>query len=320
MTLGGGLDGAHRARPRRARPSCDDHRIDGTPVLPGVMGMEAFAEAAARAAARLAGRRARGRRAAGAVQVLPRRAAHARAARAACATAATARSWPTASSIGRRTLPGAGRAGDACTSRAACGSRRELAAAPHGEAPPAPPRPGARRRATTRVYRVYFHGPAYQVLEQRVARATAHVVGALRRRPAARTTSRRPARREFVPRLIELCFQTAGVWELGTDRPDGRCRRTSTACCASPAPTRPARCAAVVTPARRRRRSTPTWSTRTAACASGSRATARSTLPGGLDDDALAPLRAAMADALSMPQRPFTPARRSSTAASRRCG
>ena len=25
----------------------DDHRIDGTPVLPGVMGMEAFAEAAA---------------------------------------------------------------------------------------------------------------------------------------------------------------------------------------------------------------------------------------------------------------------------------
>ena len=50
-----------------------------------------------RAAARLGRRRARGRRAAGAVQVLPRRAAHARAPRAACATAATARSWPTAS-------------------------------------------------------------------------------------------------------------------------------------------------------------------------------------------------------------------------------
>ena len=28
------------------QPFLDDHRIDGTPVLPGVMGMEAFAEAA----------------------------------------------------------------------------------------------------------------------------------------------------------------------------------------------------------------------------------------------------------------------------------
>ena len=28
------------------QPFLDDHRIDGTPVLPGVMGIEAFAEAA----------------------------------------------------------------------------------------------------------------------------------------------------------------------------------------------------------------------------------------------------------------------------------
>ena len=40
----------------------DDHRIDGTPVLPGVMGVEAFAEVARVAAARLAGARGRGRR------------------------------------------------------------------------------------------------------------------------------------------------------------------------------------------------------------------------------------------------------------------
>ena len=26
---------------------------------------------------------------------------------------------------------------------------------------------------------------------------------------------------EIAPRLIELCFQTAGVWELGTSRPHG---------------------------------------------------------------------------------------------------
>jgi hypothetical protein len=30
---------------RKHNPSCD-HQIDGTPVLPGVMGIEAFAEAA----------------------------------------------------------------------------------------------------------------------------------------------------------------------------------------------------------------------------------------------------------------------------------
>ena len=40
-----------------AQPFLDDHRIDGTPVLPGVMGIEAFAEVAPAAAARLARRR-----------------------------------------------------------------------------------------------------------------------------------------------------------------------------------------------------------------------------------------------------------------------
>ncbi len=42
------------------QPFLDDHRIDGTPVLPGVMGMEAFAEVAAAARAR-AGRSWRSR-------------------------------------------------------------------------------------------------------------------------------------------------------------------------------------------------------------------------------------------------------------------
>ena len=60
-----------------AQPFLDDHRIDGTPVLPGVMGIEAFAEVAALLAARLARGAGRGRRVPGAVQVLPGRAAHA---------------------------------------------------------------------------------------------------------------------------------------------------------------------------------------------------------------------------------------------------
>ena len=53
------------------QPFLGDHQIEGTPVLPGVMGIEAFAEVAAAAAARLARRRDRGRRVPRAVQVLP---------------------------------------------------------------------------------------------------------------------------------------------------------------------------------------------------------------------------------------------------------
>ena len=60
-----------------ARPFLDHHRIDGTPVLPGVMGMEAFAEAARVTRARLARRGRRKRGLPCAAEVLPRRAAHA---------------------------------------------------------------------------------------------------------------------------------------------------------------------------------------------------------------------------------------------------
>jgi hypothetical protein len=64
------------------------------------------------------------------------------------------------------------------------------------------------------VYRVYFHGPAYQVLDA-AWREDGRVVGRLASElppnhdPAARATV-------TAPRLVELCFQAAGMWELGT--------------------------------------------------------------------------------------------------------
>ena len=82
MPLGQGLTMLTELDPSR-QAFLNDHRIDGTPVLPGVMGMEGFAEAARALLPELARPRARGRRPAGPVQVLPRRAAHARAAGAA---------------------------------------------------------------------------------------------------------------------------------------------------------------------------------------------------------------------------------------------
>jgi len=62
------------------------------------------------------------------------------------------------------------------------------------------------------IYKVYFHGPAYQVLE-RTWRDGHRMVGQMARslpihhHPADRSTL-------MAPRLIELCFQTAGLLEM----------------------------------------------------------------------------------------------------------
>jgi hypothetical protein len=64
------------------------------------------------------------------------------------------------------------------------------------------------------IYEIYFHGPAYQVLE----RAWRHNGEVLGRFATDLPPDHEPADEPLVavPRLIELCFQTAGVWELGT--------------------------------------------------------------------------------------------------------
>ncbi|MFW2387674.1 MAG: SDR family NAD(P)-dependent oxidoreductase, partial [Polyangiales bacterium] len=64
------------------------------------------------------------------------------------------------------------------------------------------------------IYQVYFHGPAYQVLDT-AWRDNGLVVG-LMRDPLPE--DRQPAGLQMVtePRLIELCFQTAGIWQIGT--------------------------------------------------------------------------------------------------------
>ena len=64
------------------------------------------------------------------------------------------------------------------------------------------------------IYRVYFHGPAYQVLETAWS-DNGIVVGRMRDKLPE---DRQPAELELLtePRLVELCFQTAGVWQIGT--------------------------------------------------------------------------------------------------------
>jgi hypothetical protein len=63
------------------------------------------------------------------------------------------------------------------------------------------------------VYEIYFHGPAYQVLD-RAWRDDGHIVGRLADElPNDHDPADQPM--ELTPRLIELCFQTAGIWEIG---------------------------------------------------------------------------------------------------------
>jgi hypothetical protein len=63
------------------------------------------------------------------------------------------------------------------------------------------------------IYRLYFHGPAYQVIER--AWWDGHrIIGLMSQGlPANHVPSELPTL--MAPRLIELCFQTAGLWELG---------------------------------------------------------------------------------------------------------
>ena len=188
----------------------DHHRIEGIPVLPGVMGIEAFAEAAAalmpgwqvaafeevELAAPFKFYRDEPRTVE--LQVLPRD-------RGDGTLVADCRL------VGSRFLPQGEQRAVHFSGRAVLA--RELPKPPVEEEAPIEDAEGNGVGAEA-IYRIYFHGPAYQVLE-RAWRRDGTVVGRLAddlppdHQPASEPT-------QAAPRLIELCFQTAGVWELGT--------------------------------------------------------------------------------------------------------
>jgi len=202
-----------------ARPFLDHHRIDGTPVLPGVLGIEAFAEAAR---VLVPGWRVVG------VENVDFRAPVKFYRDEPRDLTVVALLRPDGAELvaecrleAERALPGADQAQRTVHFT---GSVR-LAA----EAPQQPPRresgdaaivEGAPVLAPEQVYRLYFHGPAYQV----VGSAWRQGDGA-----AARLAADLPA--QFTPggtgatdeptltgtRLVELCFQTAGLLEAGTE-------------------------------------------------------------------------------------------------------
>jgi NAD(P)-dependent dehydrogenase (short-subunit alcohol dehydrogenase family)/acyl carrier protein len=208
LSLAGGLTVETELDPTR-QPFLDDHRIDGTPVLPGVMGIEAFAEAARHPFPELA---------VAAVEeidflaplkffrdqprVLTVRVDHRNRSEEIAAACRL---------VGVRRLPNL--AEPQFTTHFE--GRVRLAAEPP-VSPPIEPLAAAADRVVTaeEIYAIYFHGPAYRVMA-RAWRAGESMIGELadplplHHRPQEAPTL-------MAPRLIELCFQTAGIRQLAT--------------------------------------------------------------------------------------------------------
>jgi hypothetical protein len=190
----------------KLQPFLRDHQIDGTPVLPGVMGIEAFAESA--------------------LSLLP--GWHIAAiedvnflapfkfyrSEARTVTVETV-FYPDGDAllahcrlVGHRTLPNQPEP-QATTHFTA---RFRLSQRPVKTIAVTPPQVSGAVIEAADIYRVYFHGPAYQVV-QRAWRDGKRTIGLMSETlPSNHQPSSLPLL--AAPRLVELCFQTAGLWEI----------------------------------------------------------------------------------------------------------
>jgi acyl transferase domain-containing protein/NAD(P)-dependent dehydrogenase (short-subunit alcohol dehydrogenase family)/acyl carrier protein len=191
----------------RVQPFLRDHQIDGTPVLPGVMGVEAFAEAAL---CLLPGWHVQ---AVEDVNFLapfkfyrgePRK------------LTIEAIFHPQGSAlvaecrlIGQRTLPNQAEPQETTHFTGRVRLAKQIPTTAAGLVPGGPV--GSKAKAAD-IYRIYFHGPAYQVLQAAWSDGCRMVGELTENLPANHQPSDQPAL--MAPRLIELCFQTAGIGEM----------------------------------------------------------------------------------------------------------
>ncbi len=197
------------------QPFLDNHRIDGIPVLPGVMGMEAFAEVS-----RLL---APGWRVAGLEDV----GFHAPVKfyrdepRTLTITALLRPDGPDLLArcrlVGERVLPGSDVPQRTVHFTGSVRLTRDGLTRQNGTENPVtvPIEQGTPSVTPDEVYALYFHGPAYQV----IGSAWSADGGALARMADDLGDNHRPGNAPTVigPRLAELCFQTAGLWEAGRE-------------------------------------------------------------------------------------------------------
>ncbi len=194
----------------KAQPFLDHHRIDGTPVLPGVMGIEAFAEAAR--------------------CVLPgwhiaaidnvEFVAPFKFYRDEPRTLKIEVNWrpegedviASCRLVGSRQLPNRHEPQETTHFTAEIRLTQQPPAAMAGASLWAPT---AGVVEAEEIYCLYFHGPAYQVLHRTWSNGE-WIVGEL---AGVLPPNHHPPQLPLAasPRLIELCFQTAGVWEMGVE-------------------------------------------------------------------------------------------------------
>ncbi|MCP3956867.1 MAG: SDR family NAD(P)-dependent oxidoreductase [bacterium] len=194
------------------QPFLHDHAMDGTPLFPGVMGIEAFAEAAD---ALFPDRHV------AAVEDVEFSAPfkfYRSEPRAVTVRALGTRNGDAVTAVcdlrGSRTLP----TEDKPRVTTHFSGRVRLTEVPPtsaGAATSLPPAVDGEVVAPADIYRIYFHGPAYRVLDGVWRGGDGTVVG---RMAASLGDNHHPPElpARMTPRLIELCFQTAGVWEIGT--------------------------------------------------------------------------------------------------------
>ncbi len=198
-----------------SEPFLRDHAMDGTPLLPGVMGIEGFSVAAQHIATTLAAQK-------GALHVVqlediefltpfkfyrnqPRRLIW---------KAQTVKEAD--GLIAYVTLESTlARLGGAMERLRHFVGKVRLSPSPNR--PPQvslPPLPvhGQEAVKAEDIYRLYFHGPAFQVLES-VCAVDGHVIGLLRADRPSMLSAEQPL--VTAPVLLELCLQTAGIWEAG---------------------------------------------------------------------------------------------------------
>ncbi len=190
------------------QPFLFDHRIDGTPVLPGVMGVEAFAAAASLPFPDL------GVAAIEDVDFMapfkfyrdePR-----------TVIVEVQYTLDGEDVIGRCRLVGERTLSGQPEPQRTLHFTGNVRLSPSPLKLPSEPLPAEGDMAVTAdsIYRIYFHGPAYQVTD-RVWTSNGVVAGNLAEGlPPNSDPSDAPT--VTAPRLTELAFQTAGVWEIGT--------------------------------------------------------------------------------------------------------
>jgi acyl transferase domain-containing protein/acyl carrier protein/NAD(P)-dependent dehydrogenase (short-subunit alcohol dehydrogenase family) len=208
--LYGGIEVETTLDPKE-QPFLYDHQIDGVPVLPGVMGAEAFAE--------LATILAPGFRVASITEQFSSPFKFHRSQPRTLYLSATIHPTGNGTLVAKTTLRGMVQPRPDMPPRFDTHFVGEV----HLTTAPVegrtidftPPSAEALDIDRERIYRVYFHGPAYQVMER---------VGVMGDQAVALMTDGLPPNSVpetpmlVAPRLIELCFQTAGMWEMVTHR------------------------------------------------------------------------------------------------------